>query len=834
MWTTFSTKIKEPVIDLRRCGTSPWIELVRKYQPASSRYCALFSRAVVGVSVILYDRKLRKSFKFSVPYKANLEPYISEKKESYPQNMHNPIVQKILDRGVAGDFNSYLKSVNLDTFIDQSMPFRVIKEGIIAPYTNLDLIDDGQWIGAQFYRGEGKEGKRFMQSLYPGAYKGAFHPVRWGDFKDIIITEGLREAVLFSQVYKRARILECGGLNKLDSLLENLQAKFPESHIYVILDKVEKEVKSAIEAKAGKFTKIISCEKYKDFAEQFFIEKNLKVLRDLLFAQDLSSAKGTYKALGIEGHEMVFYSRISSSVVKLNADRTEQVIRFAVDPSGLLDKKLKEKKEIVGKIFELCAAEGIYNGDQVYSQGLWKKDNDYFYNTGQNLYKITEDGLVNIPYEKAISNDFIFDKSITKLPVLRDQGFDLIHFKELESAFLKCHWKHSYYGSFLLGFLAQSFYSGVLELRPNLWIQSDRSTAGKSWLCGWIKEYLIPSMKKREGDMSTISGSRQLMANNAVLFHADELGEKGSVFEKEVKAAFQLLRSSAGGQLGESPISKGTPGQKAILQKLKFSTIISVIEGREFLTEPDYNRMFEIKLIKGNKKEYLKRIRPALESLQNDKTLGFAYFMISRFFIFKKFFEKFEWDLSELYDTHRLRGMAAILAAYSAAYNDYGAGKRLLNQLKKDRKMFAPFKKRNAPDNDFFGELLFKMVPIAYLPKDCAGARPFIDAAVEGELETWGIKYASPAKLYINLDLSFDFISKILKKNLDKNALGLYLKETPVFSSKDSRTERFGVGEDGYVRRYSLCFFINNYLEEGDDDDDPKERGAESLDKVPF
>ena len=71
-----------------------------------------------------------------------------------------------------------------------------------------------------------------------------------------------------------------------------------------------------------------------------------------------------------------------------------------------------------------------------------------------NIYKVKENNLNLVNYEKVLENDFLILKENTKNPYLNETLFNL---SDLEKAFTLCDWKYSFHGKLILGFLIQSF-----------------------------------------------------------------------------------------------------------------------------------------------------------------------------------------------------------------------------------------------------------------------------------------------------------------------------------------------------------------------------------------
>lgn len=791
----------EPFLGFKKDG-GDWQSLIRAEQPESKRYSVIFSNTLTGVSGLIYDRKTGSKFFLEPPLKINEKFKVSDinlldKKNSIApkkEPLINKNISKILSSGEIKDQNDYLKKVGLDKFIDDSEPYfwRAVtnkknEKAILAPYTSFDLFPG--FIGGNLYL---KDKKKFLK----GCYQGCFAPHRLKEeYQSFVLCEGFREAFLAYSLIPDVNVLETGGLSKFKSIVIQILRLYKESRIFILGDNGSQNELNTL-LKLSPNIKIAYPPEEKDFSDYFFKKKPTESsLIDIFLGKDIKNSKVTYKAIGVENNRMVIYSKFLNSVVRISPDKCDEVIRNVIKTSGWEGWKPQDKRVLVSHVWEDCVKAGVYQTNKIFGVGLYKTPkNDLIYNSGGNLYKVLKNKILKTSYLDHAYNDFLPVKTITDQPELKETEFESC-LAALDDALCSFDFKKSHYGSLLLGFLVQSIYSGDLEFRPNLWIFSDEKSAGKSWTGNWIKQNLLPITKTSEGGASTIKGARQIMANNACLLHIDEIGERGTRFMNEALSLFEILRSATG---GFNSVNLGTSEQNPIYQRLKFSSLLTVIEGKDLLKEQDENRCVFISLKSNSKENFRKTILPKLRKVEETKNLiGFLPYALTKYHIFKNHYSFFEDELSKYPIGHRVRGLAAILAGYSCLYNDTNKGIKLLNNFKEsDPAQFEAYKTKEESE-DFFMVLAHEVVSSNDLPFG-EDSKLFIHAAMDGDFKKFGIKASEDISvLAININKASSLIKKVSKKNYDKAQLRHQLENSPHFIRKSRM--RMGYGDEAII-----------------------------------
>lgn len=793
-----SNIINEPVKGFKPYK-SGWYVVIRAEQEGSERFNICFQESLKGIVAFLYDRKTNKTTKHELG-KVELKGFkpitkFSNLKEK-PKVNNN--VKDILSKGTISDANNYLKDKGLDTFLDKDIDYtwRVCKSkkygtALVVPYTTFDYFPE--FIGANLYL---KDKKQFLK----GSYSGSFSPHRLKEGLDLfILAEGFRECFLAFSVCPKANVLEVGGLSKFRPVIMQIRRLYPEAKIVVMGDIGSEEQLKELN-KEFVNVKINYPPEGKDFSDWYSKARDTQALVEYMFGRDITKDNVNYKALGIEAGKMVLYSKFLNTMIKVSPDKVDEVIRTCVTLKGWEGWLPKEKKEIVSDIWSDCVSSGLYQTNKVFGIGLWSnKKGVLLYNTGENLYKVEKDRIIETNYVHYAENSFLPIKTQTEQPVMRDLGFEGI-LKDVDKVFQSLDWKFPHYGSLLLGFIAQAVYAGVLEFRPNMWIFSDEKSAGKSFLSNWIRTNMLPINKTKEGGASSLAGTRQVMANNSCLLHIDELAEEGTAFVGEALNTFELLRSSTGGY---NPINLGTAEQNPIYQRLKFSSLFAVINGRELLREQDESRCVFISMVAGNKQKFKEKLLPKLNKLKSDERLkGFLYYVVSKYHQFEEFYPYFE-DVLGVYPIgHRVRGLASILAGYSALYGDKKYGYKLYEQFKSsDAQQFNKYKNFDEK-TDFFNTLCNTIVDSRFLGS-YDESDLFISLAKSGHLKKYGVYTNENFKnIYFQLSKTQDFINKVMKTKYNLPQMRRILENSPSYLK---RTRVMYGSEQVRAMVFSVC-----------------------------
>ncbi len=655
----------EPVRGYKKEGGA-WFTLIRVNNPESSRFGLFISPEKEEVKI--YDRKEDKTKTFKIDNKDVFKSFNVTKEEKNYESIYQ-YVKKLLVSGKK-DTHSYIKG--LEDFIPNDYTWRVVKKSILVPYTNFDLYPAP--LGAKWY----PEKKCLKGSIM----KGSFHSHKFSESNETwVLGEGFKECLVASRLIESANVLEVGGCGNMQAVIN----KIPKANlIYVMGENDTKEFYNNLQKK-NKHIKVTFPNKGKDFADEYLANKNLKEVKLQITGASITQKGMMYKPLGIEDLHMCIYSKITCSVHKIKPDKLNDTLRVCYKPSGWEALKKYDREVFANKVFSECVRVGDYMSEHEYGVGLWEYKKRHFFNTGNVVYEVIEGGVKPVPYEEVLNNDFLLIKQSTHQQYLPDPEFDKT---ALESVIMDCDWSLAEHGKMLLGFLMQSIYAGSIDFRPTLWIMSDASTAGKSWLTSWIKENLLINHRAQEGGKTTPAGLRQDTANFSCPVFIDEFGEKGTEHTKNAREILEMLRTAC---TGKAPIKLGTAEQRVIRQRVRFSAILSCIDGVELLEEQDYERTIFLKILTKDKERFFKEVEPVFRSLEG-RCRGFITYALNNFHLYKKWLPLFLSETVKHFKGHRFKGVASVICGYAVYKNDFKAGLSLFNDLRdKDQDLFSSF-----------------------------------------------------------------------------------------------------------------------------------------------
>jgi len=653
--------------------SSGWYLIKHTGDITSRRYNLAFTKKGFKTHVVIHDFKTGANSTFMWDERVNYEILTEITSDPKPVKAFD----NCFESKKAFKDNGYFKKKKLLGFDIAAyklanIDYQSHNNMIGVPYTNFAVYPS--IIGVKLIGANGNK-----MALPGSLFKEGFHAHRYNpETTSYILGEGFPECCVAKHVITNFNILEVGSVNNMENIIKIL-CKNSSNIIYVMAEHGSEKIYDTL---ASKYPSLkVNYTPYKtekDFGD-YYIKAGLEKTKDAILGLLFEQSTLGYKPLGIEGTGAVFYSKVINDIVKLEPEHFFKVYRLVTKnpwDAHTVSKKTKEKA--AAKLFMECAQYGAYLPDNVLPIGLWKYGRDYFYNDGTKVLKVNDNELLVLPYSDVIRSDFLLRKIPSKCPI---EPFETFKGKnDLEKLFELCDWEEPINAKILLGFLVQSFYAGCLDFRPHLWIMSDTTHAGKSWIASWIFKNLIPNAFSRESGRSTTAGASQDMANLAGLMVCDEFAEKGTAYAKNAVQMIELLRSAATAQ---APIVVGTPEQKPIKAYIKFSALLACIEGEDLLEQQDYGRIIFIRL--GKKKGSFEKDRMPVfaKFLDMNKHKGFAAHCLKSFRYFLKIRPELLIRLTAKYPHigHKARGMATVIAAYAAYYRDKSKIEPFLNEI---------------------------------------------------------------------------------------------------------------------------------------------------------
>ena len=600
--------------------------------------------------------------------------------------------------------NGYLKKKGIDEFTNHNIVN--FKNDLLIPYTNFEIYPE--YCGARTIGPEGRKG-----AIKGSTLKNAFHIHRYNpEITMYILGEGYHECCVAKNLFPEFNVLEVGPCNNVKNILAHL-ATNADNTIYVLgehgSEKAYTDAYQTFPTINLTYPPDKSCKDFGDYFVKYGIDKTRESLLGLLTEQKELG----YIPLGIEDVRPVFYSKIINTIVKKSPEERDALFRLCTNAPWTAHKVKKDVKEtVISKLFMECAQSGTYTPDNVLPVGLWRYKKKYFYNDGNKVLVVEKENLKQIMYSQALKTDFLLHKVTNAAPIDIMNEFKAA--QELTNLILLCDWVEPLYAKIFLGFLVQSYYAGSIQFRPHLWLMSDSSHAGKSWLSTWCTDYLVTNAFKRESGRSTSAGTAQAMSSLAGLLAADEFAEEGSAYNNDARKMIELLRSASTAQ---APIVLGSPDQKPIRGHVKFSALLACIEGESLLKKQDFDRIIIIKF--GKKKgNFEKDALPKFDKfIQDDKHLGFAAHAIKGWYLYDEIFHDIHVRLVEKYPEigHKVRGLASIIAGYAVLHRNKGVVEEFLRELHQSKIIIPYILKREVVKEDMLETILRTTITDKYI-----------------------------------------------------------------------------------------------------------------------
>ena len=486
--------------------------VIRTKDPDSRRYNIAANKIGFNYKIIVHDFKSDKTTSFIWKHKL----YLDSIEDVKILEKQKPLIDiaAFLDKAKEAKDNGYFKSKGLDVFDINTFNIAIIdyfnyKDYILVPYTSFDAYPT--YIGGKLIGADGSK-----RAIKGSIFKHAFHAHRYDTSgSSYIIGEGFPECCVAANLIPNFNVLEAGGLANVKNLVKFLYQS-EDNTIHVMAERGSEKEYSDLKAEFPKIKMQYPPDKdCKDFGD-YFLKYKTQRTKEAILGLLLEQTTLGYKPLGLELDKPVFYSKVLNRVVKAYSENIDHIFRLATNnPWKAHVPSKKHKASVVSELFMECAQCGQYSPDNVLPIGLWEYNGTAYYNDGNKVIKVLPEKCVIVPYSEVIRSDFLLHRVPDAKEI--DVTSDFIHAKELTELIEQADWSESLYAKVLLGFLVQSFYAGSLKFRPHLWIQSETTHAGKSWLAHWCIKNLVPNAFSREAGRSTIAGSSQAMSQLAGL-----------------------------------------------------------------------------------------------------------------------------------------------------------------------------------------------------------------------------------------------------------------------------------------------------------------------------
>ena len=749
-------------------SSSGWYTIQHKGDLGSTRYSLAVKKIGFKYIILLYDRKTEQTIKIDWKENPKLN-LLDNEDDSIPKDTRLTLIKDLYKNNKFKD-NGYLEAKGLLSF-DR---FNIVKINyysklnyLLVPYTNFDIYPD--FCGAKLIGPQGQK-----ESIKGSSMKGAFHAHRYKpSIMAYIIGEGYPECCIAANLLPNFNVLEAGGIGNIKNIL-NLLLLNPENMIYLLGENDSIEQYNTLQTLFP--TIKISYPPTKDTKDfgDYYLKVGADKTKEALLGLLLEQGQFGYRPLGIEDAKPVFYSKLINDIVKQSPDSVDSIFRLMTQqPWKPHNVSPKTKRAAISKLFMECAQCGSYTPDNVLPVGLWPYKKKHYYNDGDKPIIVEDGKLKRATYSDVIQTDFLLHKVPNSCPI--DIYSNFTRERELTELITKCDWEEDVYAKILLGFLIQSYYAGSIEFRPHLWIMSDTSHAGKSWLSNWCTQNLVQNAFRRESGRSTSAGTAQAMASLAGLLTADEFAEEGTSYLNDARRMIELLRSASTAQ---APVVLGSPEQKPIRGHIKFSALLACIEGEQLLKKQDFDRIIIIKF--GKKKGHFERdVLPLFDRFVDEqKNLGFAAHALKGFYNYKKWRKNIHIILSEKYPQigHKARGLASILAGYAVLHNTDNVIESVLRELEVSSLIKPYIISEDIIKEDIVEQILRTTISEKYTPSGDSSFKSVLNilrSQPDGKIAEMGLVLKSKHRdsknrviLHIYCNKFRNFVEKELKLNV--------------------------------------------------------------------
>lgn len=318
---------------------------------------------------------------------------------------------------------------------------------------------------------------------------------------------------------------------------------------------------------------------------------------DLVRKQVLNSEveKNFYTCLG---HKDIFYYYLSSSnrqIVRISRDSHNKNSLRDLMPDAFWAALFPTAKgegvnwdAAADTLMSKCRKRGIFDDDAVRGVGVWKDQETYLINCGENLFYNNQKHQLD-----AIKSEYIYEigrkiePPILK-PLAASEGRALLECLEL----LNFSSPDSY--KLLAGWIVVGPLGGALEWRPHVWLTGGVGS-GKTTVAKDIVQKMVKKYSHILQGSTTEAGIRQTVKSDskAVLFDEFETDDEES--GNRVRHALELMRQASSETDGK--VAKGSPSGQAVYYHPKFCAFVSSVRV-QLLHEADRSRFTVLELVR--------------------------------------------------------------------------------------------------------------------------------------------------------------------------------------------------------------------------------------------
>ncbi len=310
-------------------------------------------------------------------------------------------------------------------------------------------------------------------------------------------------------------------------------------------------------------------------------------LREVRDVSNSVSTKLHFRCLGYYERKFYYYSFLLEKIIDLTATDHRKENLFLLAPlSHWLGNYAKKTKgisweEAADSLMQTCAAEGLFNPNDIIGRGIWIIDGKGVTHYGD---KVLIDGKEYAPKQitREIGGKKVYEKSesLHLGEPLPNADFTLI-----ESLLSELNFQTQDAALFISGWIVCAMAAGALHWRPHGWITGP-SGSGKSAVMKFITTLLGNCCEHYVGE-TTEAGIRQDLKHDCRAIVFDEAEPKNITAIQKISNVLNLLRQASSDDTGK--IAKGTVSGKGMNFKIRSCGFMGSINA-QLTEEADVNR----------------------------------------------------------------------------------------------------------------------------------------------------------------------------------------------------------------------------------------------------
>ena len=451
------------------------------------------------------------------------------------------------------EITEYVKNKKIEMFCAKNS-----QGDTLVPITNIS----GDFIGFQSINKE----KRFVVS---DTVKGAFSVIRLvNDSNLIYITEGFSTGASVAMALTSVTVISALSLSNIKKVASLLKEKFNDKSIIIVLDKPTNEQVSKVnESLKNLYTCVVpKIENGSDFND-LHNEKGLEEVRKQVLEHYSDDKNLKPIPIGYDEHSYYIYSPRKKQLLELSNRGDIKSFSLSLAPQKYWIKSFGnngimkdfEWQKATDTYIQLCIEKGFFDATTVRGSGIYEDKGRIFFNSGRDLYLVTDSGLETMEHCR-LDSPYNYTMTCNKIGnMLNIKPLALKEREKLVEALFSFDWSHKNNAIIFAGWLVQSLYSGFSDWRSHIWITGSQSS-GKSFIKNEVFEKIIP-FRREMATLSTPMGTLQAFSPHALPFINEEFestNRKNDEILDEIMEFHRVASTSRGEEKKKGTLSGQT------------------------------------------------------------------------------------------------------------------------------------------------------------------------------------------------------------------------------------------------------------------------------------